>query len=65
MGVGGGVGAGGTHGRRHVAVVVQHGAVAGVRGGGLRSGRVGATQQRGRPTVHRFIGPEGAWTRVS
>lgn len=55
VGIGGGVGAGGTHGRWHVAVVVQHGAVTWVWGGGLRSRRVGPTQQRGCPTVHGFI----------
>lgn len=57
--VGGGVGAGWTHGRRHVAVVVQHGAVARVRGRGLRGGRVGPAQQRGGPPVHRLVRPEG------
>lgn len=55
VGVGGGVGAGGAHGRRDVAVVVQHGAVTRVWGGGLRSGRVGPTQQRGCPPIHGFI----------
>lgn len=63
VGVGGGVWAGGTHGRRHVAVVVQHGAVTRVWGGGLRSGRVGPAQQRGRSAVHGFIRPELVWTR--
>lgn len=57
--VGGGVGAGRTHGRRHVAVVVQHGAVARVGGRRLRGGRVGPTQQRGGPPVHRLVRPEG------
>lgn len=59
VGVGGGVGAGWTHGRRHVAVVVQHGAVAWVRGRRLRGGRVGPAQQRSGPPVHGFVRPEG------
>lgn len=58
VGVGGRVGTGRAHGRRHVAVVVQHGAVGGVRGGGLRRRGVGAAQQRRRASVHRFIRPE-------
>lgn len=65
VGVGGGVGAGGAHGRRHVAVVVQHRAVAWVWGRGLRGGRVGPTQQRRGPPVHRFIWPRGAEAGVS
>lgn len=52
VGVGGGVGARWAHGRRHVAVVMQQGAVSRVRGRRLRSGGVGPAQQRGRPPVH-------------
>lgn len=59
LGVRGCVGAGGAHGRRHVAVVVQRGAVAGVRRCRLRGGRVGPTQQRRGSPIHRFVGPGG------
>lgn len=59
MRVGSGVGAGRAHGRRYVAVVVQHRAVAWVWGRGLRGGRVGPTQQWGGPPVHGFIRPTG------
>lgn len=58
VGVGGGVGAGGTHGRRHVAVVMQHWAVARVGGRGLRGGRVGPAQQRCGAPVHGLVRPE-------
>lgn len=59
VGVGGGVGAGWTHGWRHVAVVVQHGAVTRVRRRGLRGGRVGPTQQRSGSPIHRLVRPDG------
>lgn len=58
VGVGGGVGAGWTHGWRHVAVVVQHGAVTRVRRRGLRGGRVGPTQQRSGSPIHRLVRPD-------
>lgn len=63
VGVGGGVGAGRAHGRWHVAVVVQHGAVARVRGRGLRGGRVGPAQQRRGPSIDGFVRPEGRGDR--
>ena len=59
VGVGGGVGTGWTHGWRHVAVVVQHGAVTRVRRRGLRGGRVGPTQQRSGSPIHRLVRPDG------
>lgn len=52
VGVGRGVGARRAHGRRHVAVVMQQGAVSRVRGRRLGGGRVGPAQQRGGPAVH-------------
>lgn len=63
VGVGGRVGAGGAHGGGHVAVVVEHGAVAGVRRGRLGGGRVGPAQQRGGAPVNRLIRPEGGEVR--
>lgn len=59
VGVGGGVRARRAHGRRHVAVVVQQGAVSRVRGRRLGGGGVGPAQQRGGPPVHRLVRPEG------
>lgn len=59
MGVGGGVGAGRTHWGGHVAVVVEHGAVARVRGRRLGGGGVRPAQQRCGPPVNRLVRPEG------
>lgn len=64
VGVGCGVWAGRAHGRRYVAVVVEHGAVAWVWRCRLRGWRVSPAKQRCGSPIHGFVRPEKRGTQV-